>query len=37
MVGGLGLTTLLRLVRSRQRLMDQREANDLPRTPAGLG
>jgi formate/nitrite transporter FocA (FNT family) len=36
-VGGLGLTTLLRLVRSRQRLMDQREANDLPRTPAGLG
>jgi formate/nitrite transporter FocA (FNT family) len=37
LVGGLGLTTLLRLVRSRQRLMDQREGNDLPRTPGGLG
>lgn len=37
MIGGIGLTTLLRLVRSRHRLMDQREANDLPRVPAGLG
>jgi formate/nitrite transporter FocA (FNT family) len=37
LVGGLGLTTLLRLVRSRQRLMDQREENNLPRTPVGLG
>ena len=32
-VGGLGLTTLLRLVRSRARLVDHRVANDLPPVP----
>jgi formate/nitrite transporter FocA (FNT family) len=32
-VGGLGLTTLLRLVRSRARIADHRERNDLPRLP----
>jgi hypothetical protein len=30
LVGGLGLTTLLRLVRSRSRLVDHRIANDRP-------
>jgi formate/nitrite transporter FocA (FNT family) len=34
LVGGLGLTTLLRLVRSRQRVIDHRVANDLPPLPA---
>jgi formate/nitrite transporter FocA (FNT family) len=32
-VGGLGLTTLLRLVRSRARIIDHRAANDLPSVP----
>jgi formate/nitrite transporter FocA (FNT family) len=34
MVGGLGLTTLLRLVRSRARIVDHRLANNLPSVPA---
>ena len=33
-VGGLSLTTLLRLIRSRRRLMDHRAVNDLPPVPA---
>jgi formate/nitrite transporter FocA (FNT family) len=33
-VGGLGLTTLLRLIRSRARLAEHRMANDLPVVPA---
>ncbi len=34
LAGGLGLTTVLRLVRSRRRLADHRVANDLPaKTP----
>ncbi len=32
-VGGLGLVTLLRLVRSRTQVGDRRAANDLPRAP----
>ena len=35
LVGGLGLTTLLRLIRSRARLMEHRMANDLPIVPTG--
>jgi formate/nitrite transporter FocA (FNT family) len=33
LAGGLGLTTLLRLVRSRRRLIDHRAANHLPPVP----
>jgi len=34
LVGGLGLTTLLRIIRSRSRLTDYRVANDRPASPA---
>jgi formate/nitrite transporter FocA (FNT family) len=34
LTGGLGLTTLLRLLRSRRRLLDHRAANQLPPLPA---
>jgi formate/nitrite transporter FocA (FNT family) len=33
-VGGLSLTTLLQLIRSRRRLLDHRAVNDLPPVPA---